>query len=60
MFPRWTREVRGFLGAGTAEAEAWGLEQAGSGGLYIAQRHRIASLLGSYQSNKNWKLRVVL
>lgn len=52
--------MQGFLGAGTAEAEAWGLEQAGSGGLYIAQRHRIASLLGSYQSNKNWKLRVVL
>ena len=53
--------MQGFLGAGTAEAEAWGLEQAGNGGLYIAQHHRIArSLLGCYQSNKNWKLRVVL
>jgi len=37
-----------------------GLNKLAVGGLYIAQRHRIASLLGSYQSNKNWKLRVVL
>ena len=35
--------MRGFLGAGTAEA--WGPEQAGNGGLYIAQHHRIAASL---------------